>query len=140
MTLQELYSEPYLEQEIEDYKQMILSLREQAERITPVLSDMPRGGGTNDKVGNLATEIALYTDFLEKAMAKKVEQQRKIHLYIEGVDDPVVRRIMFKRFVEQKKWRQVADEMGGLNTEDSVRKKCERYVQKRRCGLSDMSA
>ena len=140
MTLRELYSIPYLEKEIEDYHKKILELRELAEKVTPSLTGMPSGGGAGDRVGDCATAIVMYTDLLEKAIARKIEQEMIINQYILDVEDTELRRIMYLRFVQQKTWREVADEIGGYSTEDSVRKRCNRYVSKNRANMSDMSA
>lgn len=131
MTLRELYSIPYLDDEIADYEEEIRKNRERAEKITASLTGMPRTGGTGDKVSECAAAIAQYTIYLEKAIAEKVALQEEIHKYIDSVSDPVLRRIMYLRFIKQKPWKEVADDMGGYNTEDSVRKRVERYCKKR---------
>lgn len=139
MTFQELYSLRYIEQEIADYKKKIIELRELAESMTPKLTGMPRGDGCGDKVGNAATEIVLYTEMLETAIKRDVEQSRKINEYIAQIDDVQLRRIMYLRFIEHKTWLQVANAIGGNNTEDSVRKRANRYVRKHQ-KMSDLSA
>lgn len=130
MTLQELYSLSYIEQEIKDYKLKIIELRELAESITPKLTGMPSGGGSGDKVGEAATAIVMYTDMLEKAIQEKIEQSRRINEYILQIEDAQLRRIMYLRFIEGLTWRQIANRIGGGNTEDAVRKRCNRYVRK----------
>jgi len=139
MTLKELYSIPYLQEEIKDYEDKIKEMEELAESITAKLTGMPHASGVRDKVGECATVIAYYTAFLKDAVAKKVAQEKEITQYIESVEDAVLRRIMYLRFVKQHKWQDVADAVGGDNTEDSVRKRVERYVTKS-ATLSDMSA
>jgi len=42
-------------------------IMELATAITPVLSDMPRGGGTSDKVGNAAVKLAAIAVEIDKA-------------------------------------------------------------------------
>lgn len=130
MTLQELYSLYYIKQEIEDFKLKIIELREQAESITPKYSDAPSGGGCSDKVGNAVATIAVYEDMLADAITRKTEQAMKITEYILSIDDPQLRRIMYLRFIEHLSWRAIAERIGGGNTEDGVRKRCNRYVRK----------
>lgn len=139
MTLKELYSLPYLQDEIRDYENKIKEMEELAESITAKLTGMPQAGGVRDKVGECATMIAYYTEFLREAVLQKVAREMEIVLFIENVEEAELRCIMYKRFVEQKQWQEIADEIGGANTEDSVRKRCHRYVEKR-ATLSDMSA
>lgn len=138
MTLRELYSIPFLEKEIASYKEKIRELEEIAESITPKLTGMPRGGGISDKVGECATAIAYYQNFLNAAIFKKTETECRITQFIEGIEDAEVRRIIYLRFVERKEWQEVADDVGGYSTEDSVRKKCNRYINKN-VSTSDMS-
>lgn len=138
MTLNELYSIPHLQKEIADYKDKIREMEELAESMTAKLSGMPHASGVRDKVGECATAIAQYKTFLETAVAEKVAREMEITKYVEGVEDAELRRIMYLRFVEQKTWQQVADRIGGNNTEDSVRKRCHRFVAKSGT-LSDMS-
>ena len=130
MTFKELYSIPHLQKEIADYKDKIREMEELAESMTAKLTGMPHASGVRDKVGECVAAIATYTQFLETAIAEKVAREKEITQYIESVDDAVTRRIMYLRFVKQLTWQQVADEIGGTNTEDSVRKRCHRYIAK----------
>ena len=50
--------------------------------------------------------------------------------FIESVNDSHIRMIITYRIIESYSWRQVADAMGGGNTEDSVRKAFERFMEK----------
>lgn len=139
MTLDELYSVHYLQDEVNDYKAKIRELEETAESITAKLTGMPRGGGNGDKVGDCATMIAFYKSLLEDAIVRKIKTETAILKYIENVEDAELRRIMWLRFVKVYTWRDVAYEIGGNNTEDSVRKRCNRFVTKSG-GTSEKSA
>lgn len=138
MTMQELNSIFDIKKEIKDYREKIRELEEYAESTTAKLTGLPNGGGVNDKVGTNAADIAQYRCFLESAIAQKIQTEFRITQYIESVTDAQLRRIMYLRFVKRKTWQKVADEIGGNNTEDSVRKRCTRYVQKSQT-MSDMS-
>lgn len=72
-------------------------------------------------------------------LEKRIERQRELHYrlmetvgdvekFIESVDDSHVRRIMRYRFEQHLPWREVADRIGGGNTEDSVKKAYYRYI------------
>lgn len=131
MTLQELYSIPHIEREIEEYRQKIREVEEMAESTTAKITGMPSSGQISDKVGEGATAIAYYKYFLENAIAQKITTEIQIVKYIETVEDAEMRRILWLRFVMQKTWQEVADEIGGGNTEDGVRKRCSRYLNKK---------
>lgn len=69
-----------------------------------------------------ATLQLLEEDILEKT--NEVEQ------FIASVDDSFIRRIINLRFLDNKTWNEVAECMGGGNTEDSVRKCFVRFMEK----------
>lgn len=50
--------------------------------------------------------------------------------FIESIDDSHMRMIITYRIIENYSWGQVADAMGGGNTEDSVRKAFVRFIEK----------
>ena len=50
--------------------------------------------------------------------------------FIESVEDSHMRMIITYRIIENYSWGQVADAMGGGNTEDSVRKAFMRFIEK----------
>jgi len=139
MTLKELYSLYYIEQEIKEYELKIIELREMATRITPNYSGMPRGSETNNKTENALTAIIDYTQLLENAIKNKIEQSIKINTFILDIDDAQLRQIMYLRFIKRLSWQAVANRIGGGNTSDGVRKRCNRYVRKSE-KLSDLSA
>ena len=139
MTLKELYSLYYIEQEIKEYELKIVELREMATSITQNYSGMPSGGNVSDKVGKAATAIAQYTEMLDKVIQQKVEQSIKINAFILDIDDAQLRQIMYLRFIKRLSWQAVASRIGGGNTADGVRKRCNRYVRKSE-KLSDLSA
>lgn len=60
-------------------------------------------------------------DVAEKVLA--VEQ------YLNTLDDSRMRRMITKRYIEGKKWYQVANEMGKQYTEDSCQKQMERFLK-----------
>lgn len=130
MTLQELYSLYYIEQEIKEYELKIVELREMASNITPSYTGMPSGSNVSDKVGKAATAIVEYTEMLDKAIQEKIEQSIKINAFILDIEDAQLRQIMFLRFIKRLSWQAVASRIGGGNTADGVRKRCNRYVRK----------
>jgi hypothetical protein len=49
--------------------------------------------------------------------------------YLNTLDDSRMRRMLTKRYIEGKKWYQVANEMGKRYTEDSCQKQMERFLK-----------
>lgn len=65
--------------------------------------------------------------------ALKAESEQSVNdvlVFINGIEDAHIRRIVTMRYVDGLKWRQIAKNVGGGNTEDSVRKTVERFLEK----------
>lgn len=66
-------------------------------------------------------------------MALEVEIEEtlnSVYDFIKTIDNSYDRRIVTMRIVDKMTWRQIAQNMGGGNTEDSVRKSFERFLTK----------
>ena len=63
----------------------------------------------------------------EHDIAEKVTEVEK---YLNTLDDSRLRRMITKRYIEEKSWFQVANEMGPTYTEDSCKKQMERFLKK----------
>ena len=67
---------------------------------------------------------------LEERYDKLLEVTNEVLDFIESIEDSHVRMIITYRFIENYSWLKVAEAMGGGNTEDSVRKSFERFLEK----------
>ena len=92
------------------------------------ITDMPFGSGTSDKVADLAIEIVDTKAVIKGMLAEIQIQRRKIIDYIEGIDDSLLRQVMFLRNVSCMSWNQVANELG--KTETCVKKLYSRHFGK----------
>lgn len=63
----------------------------------------------------------------EHEIAEKIVE---IDEYLNTLNDSRMRRMITKRYIEGKRWYQVADEMGKLYTEESCRKQMKRFLEK----------
>lgn len=50
--------------------------------------------------------------------------------FIAGIENSFDRRLISMRVIDKMTWRQIAQSLGGNNTEDSVRKHFERFLEK----------
>lgn len=65
------------------------------------------------------------------ALKSEIEQSiNDVQEFINGIEDSHLRRIVTMRYVDGMKWKQIAQNIGGGNTEDSVRKTVERFLEK----------
>lgn len=85
--------------------------RELATRVSPNLSGMPRGGGRGgaqeaiSKIVDLETEINAEID-------KLVEKRKEIEGIIRMVEDSTLRTLLEYRYINGKKWEEIALMMG----------------------------
>ena len=63
-------------------------------------------------------------------MKRSIQEYKKLILYISNIDDSMIRQIIFLRFVQGHTWVQVAAEIGGGNSPDSIRMMMKRYLAK----------
>lgn len=129
MTFKELSGVYYISKEIEAIELEIERLRTTAEKITSVISDMPRGGGNVDKLTDIIAQIADYQAELADALIRKANEQIRISKYIDSIDDITIRSIFRLRFLSLYQWNEVADRVGGNNTEGSCKMMCHRYIR-----------
>lgn len=130
MTNQELSQLYYLDREIKLKAKQLEQLYAVAEGTTQKLTGLPHGTETKDKVGNTVADIADIKAILELKRQEYYHQYNCLTRYIESIDDSQLRQIMTLRYIKLKKWNEVADEVGGNNTEDSVKKRTYRYLDK----------
>jgi len=81
-----------------------------------------------------------YDDYNRKISKLKKQLQRRIdkllnlmketNEYINNIDDSLIRQIISLKYVDGLTWEQVAASIGGGNTPDSVRKMCNRFLEK----------
>lgn len=79
-----------------------------------------------------------YEDYNRKTKRLQRRLQRRIdelmdlveetNEYIENIDDSLIRQIITLRYINGLTWDQVAANIGGNNTADSVRKMAERFL------------
>jgi DNA-directed RNA polymerase specialized sigma subunit len=106
--------------ELSKYYYITLEIRELEERIAVVentivgsskLTGMPRGSGKSDPVNKTTELLITLKSKLEKRKAEAMTKLIQIEEYISEIEDSEVRLIFSKRYIELKKWEQIADEL-----------------------------
>lgn len=130
-----------------EQKQEIEEVRRKIEKIERELDKIEREGMVVDKVKGGEGGIQNYRiegfPVPEYSRKKTLLYSRKVILsglemelceivneieeFICSIEDSHIRRIISMRYIENLTWAQVADKMGGGNTEDSVRKAFTRF-------------
>lgn len=131
MTKHDLKQVYYINREIKMWQQKLEELNNKSYVGTPKLTGTPNGTITQNKVEADAIEKAEMSAIIAGLLVKLQRQQREIMDYINGIDDSLIRQIMVCRYVHLMSWTQVAMEIGGGNTSDSVRKVHDRFLRKK---------
>ena len=131
VTKEELSQIYYLNKELRMWQKELESLECQSLLRGQQLTGMPFVSGTADKTGDFATTIADIKNIIIGKQAEIQIQKKKIMTYIEQIEDSCMRQIIFYRCVSCMSWNNVAQEIGGNNTEDSVRMAFNRFFEKK---------
>jgi len=116
--LSQLY---YLNREIEWQQRRLSELEHRATSRPTHITGMPRHKRVTDKVGDFAVEIADLGAQIDVNIKRCFSELIRLTRYIDSLDDSLVRLILSLRYINGLSWRQVALNIGGESTEDSVR-------------------
>lgn len=128
MTKEELKQIYYINGEIKMWQRELERLQCKSLVKGQEITDMPRGSGISDKVADLAIERTEVEVIINGKLAEIQVQRKKIMDYINGIDDSLLRQIMFFRNVSCMSWNQVAKELG--STENCVKQIYSRHFRK----------
>lgn len=130
MTVKELSQLYYLNREIELCKKQLAELEAQRGLSAIKMDDMPHAKGvTKSQVEQLAAEIVDLQAIIHAKQIECIHERNRLERYIASIPDAITRQVFEYRFANCLPWEQVAANMGGGNTGESVRKRCYRYMQ-----------
>lgn len=129
MTVKELSKLYYLKKLIERDEAKVRRLESRLYPGGMNMSGMPRNPSPTNKMDEICPDVADIQIRIEEQKARYAKEEQEIEAYINTVQDYQIRLIMLYRFVDLLTWRQVAQKIGGNNTEDGVRKACYRYIK-----------
>ena len=116
MTVQEIkkklslarYAATRLERDIE----RLQVLRSQVERITSVISDMPRGGGEIDRRGKLLAELVDISREYEEDCVRQQRAILEVQRLIDRAEKPLWRTVLEGFYIDGLSWQRIADKEG----------------------------
>lgn len=129
MTKKELSQLYWLNREIEAYQKRLEELEALASSPKPLNYDgMPHMSGYGDALARCVAEIVDLKAIIAAKQLQCIHERNRLERYIADIPDSLTRQIFALRFINGLTWYQVAMHIGGSNTEDSVRKACDRYL------------
>ncbi|MGN1187610.1 MAG: hypothetical protein ACI4R6_03875 [Lachnospiraceae bacterium] len=128
MTLNKLKELYYLNRSIPRELQRIAEMEATASTPSAVkYTGMPKSssGYYQSKLENNVMKIQERRERLERMIAKRDSLQQ----FIDDTPDSFTRYLLTLRFVDNMSWKEIAYTLGGRNTEESVKKRCYRYLK-----------
>lgn len=127
MTLQELNEHFENVRELNKAEALLESLRLAAYPQSGI-SGTPKSRGPKDKVCDLAIEIAETSEYVDEMKKTVSAGEKKVRSFIASIPDYQTKLIISLRFVRCLRWSQIADVIGGGNSESSVSMIAYRYI------------
>lgn len=124
--LSQLY---YLKREIRSDERRLQDLKDAATKITQDMTGMPGSGKKSDKTA-LGAEIADLENIIRSKNQMCVAHYNRIMRYVAEIDDSFMRQIIVHRHVDLMTWRDIAQKLGGGNSEDGIRMAHKRFLEK----------
>lgn len=128
MTIKELGALYWLNHNIPRELQRITELEAEASAPSAVkYTGMPHSstGYHESKLERNVVRIQERKEHLERM----IQQRNRLEQFIDNVPDAFIRYVLTLRFMENMSWKEVAYTAGAGNTEDSVKKRCYRYLK-----------
>ena len=131
MTKKELEEIRWIQQDIERVEMILDELTAKAEPKIRQIDGMPFRNANNitDPTGDLAVEIDYYLEELRAYKVRILRKKAEVELWLNDLDDNLLKQIIHLRCVELKQWEDIAIKVGGGNTADSCRMYYNRHIK-----------
>ena len=130
MTFETLRHHWELRQQLEKHENLLCELRHSAQATSHAPDGMPRTKGVSDKVGTLAIAIVDLEERIAYLKEQIAQQEGKISAWISTIENDQTRQIFRMRFIGCLTWADVAQTVGGRNSDSGVRTACYRYINR----------
>lgn len=97
-----------LEQNIERDMEELQRLESRAEKITSMVSDMPKGSQQGDSLQRSVEKICELKASLNQRIDAAVEKRKEIEAVIETLEDKTLQLLLRYRYIDGMTWEQIA--------------------------------
>lgn len=121
----------YIQRECRMWKRELENLESGSYTKIVQIKGTPTGkGGTSDTTAARAIKMYELKEKIKELKEKAEITEKQILSYIESIPDSRDRQIVYMRAVKTYSWQRIANEIGGRNTADGVRKRYNRIIKK----------
>lgn len=130
MTIEELKQYQHLQGEVRFWQKELEKTMQKSYVKTPQLTGLPGSKTLPDPTAQRAIEEGEILQTIRMMQRRSARMLREIAAFIKEVEDPLVRAIIYGRYIKGMTWNQLAATIGGKNTPDSLRKMHNRYFRR----------
>lgn len=87
-------------------------IRTIATKVTPTLSDMPKGNAGGDKIANAVEKLVMLDERLGNDIMSMIETRDRIYDAIDSLEDGRYKAVLFYRYIRRKSWADIECELG----------------------------
>ena len=129
MTLEKLKQLRYLRILIQRERERLEDLQDSLSLRSPNLSGMPKAPGAHDKIGDTVPVILDGEQGISDLLRQLEQQEAEIVSWIRKTP-PNIQLITNLRFIDDLSWMEIADQIGGNETDCSVKNMFYRYLKR----------
>lgn len=130
MTIEKLKQYQHLQGEVRFWQKELEKTMRKSYVKSPQLTGLPGSHSLADLTAQRAIEEEEILRTIQMMQRRAARMLREIVAYIKQVEDPLVRAIIYGRYIKGMTWNQLATSIGGKNTSDSLRKMHNRYFRR----------
>jgi hypothetical protein len=130
MTNEELMQLTYLRAELADCINRFRMLEEESSHATSLITGLPNAKRIGDPTAEMAVRLNELKRQISNRLLKVLDEIIRLEKGLSMVDNTLIRQALIYRYIDGNTWSLVADRLGGDHTADSVRKACNRYLQR----------
>lgn len=132
MTIEELKQYQHLKNEVRFWQRELEEELRKSYVKSPQLTGLPGSRTLPDITAQRAIETEEITRTVQMMQRRAERKLREIAAFIKQVEDPLIRAVLYGRYVKGLSWNRLADTMGGKNTPDNLRMLHNRFFRKQK--------
>ena len=97
--------------EVAALEDAVLEVETRLTRISPILSDMPRASGNNDKMADGMSKLVEIREKLNKKIDESAKFELSVMDMISKLDEPIYRTILYRVYILNEPLKEVAEKI-----------------------------